>query len=286
MFDLHMHTTLSDGKLGVDELLALLQSEHIKLFSITDHNHCLSYQHFDSSKFPVLVGTEIATSYQGRIIEILGYGVNYEMINTWYQSFFSETELRKKELFLFNRLKKIIAKEKLDLTVDLKLPNFEKGISKRTIYEDLVKRNPQFTTEFPSYKSFFRNGLSNPESAYFLNEALTYPSFQEVVNLIHDAGGKAFLAHPYEYGLENLDQLLDYCNQQLDGIECFHPSASFIQSIALFNYCEKHQLNACGGSDFHKFERQVRVGVRVLDNFYDRQPFAWLREYISKEQFR
>lgn len=282
MFDLHLHTTCSDGTLHIEELLELLQKEKIRLFSITDHNHCLAYQHFDPSLYQVLPGTELATSYQGTIIEVLGYGVDPNTINSWYAEFFSDDQLRQKELLLFNRLKKMASKEQLALTADLKLPSFKKGISKQTVYQDLIKQNPAFLEEFPTYKQFFRRGLSNPQSSYFLNEAITYPSLAEVVELIHSANGKAFLAHPYEYGMD-VSELQDLSRQMLDGIECFHPSASMVQSLALFAYCETQHLLASGGSDFHKPERKIRVGVRIAQELLAKKPLAWLYDYISKE---
>lgn len=38
MIDLHMHTTYSDGKYSVLELLDRLNKNKIKIASITDHN--------------------------------------------------------------------------------------------------------------------------------------------------------------------------------------------------------------------------------------------------------
>ncbi len=41
--------------------------------------------------------------------------------------------------------------------------------------------------------------LANPESSYFMNHIEFRPPYKEVINIIHKAGGKAFLAHPFEY---------------------------------------------------------------------------------------
>lgn len=68
----------------------------------------------------------------------------------------------------------------------------------------------------------------NPDSEYYTgNDATLKPMYKDVVNIIHKAGGLAFLAHPFEYRIENtidfIAQLL--AEEKLDGIECFHPSS-------------------------------------------------------------
>ena len=68
----------------------------------------------------------------------------------------------------------------------------------------------------------------NPQSEYYTGSDDTpQPMYEDVINVIHKAGGLAFLAHPFEYRFENtigfIDELRKEC--ELDGIECFHPSA-------------------------------------------------------------
>ena len=53
------------------------------------------------------------------------------------------------------------------------------------------------------------------------------PKYKEVIDIIHKAGGKAFLAHPFEYKFEDTISFINDLRKEkeLDGIECFHPSA-------------------------------------------------------------
>ena len=89
MVDLHMHTKNSDGSDTVRNLLKLCEEKELEIISITDHDTCKSYE--DIKKFDykniysgkIIAGCEITTSYKGRIIEILGYGVNPEVINEY-----------------------------------------------------------------------------------------------------------------------------------------------------------------------------------------------------------
>lgn len=43
----------------------------------------------------------------------------------------------------------------------------------------------------------------NPESEYYTGKNdILKPEYEQVINVIHKAGGLAFLAHPYEYSLD------------------------------------------------------------------------------------
>lgn len=286
MLDLHMHTTLSDGNLSVEELCSYLEKEKIKLFSITDHNHALAYTNSLPTKIPYITGAELATSHKGRIIEIHGYMIEPKVINEWYEDFYSSQHLEKNENILFDRMKKIVKDNQLQLSDGLEIPEIKKGISKKTIYYDLIKYNEKFKQTFPTYGSFFRQALSDPMSTFFINEGTTYPSVNEVIELIHSANGKAILAHPYEYGFKDTMKELDVLKNNLDGIESFHPSASYREGLNILNYCSEYHLLTSGGSDFHRFEKEIPIGIRLFEDLYDKKPFHWLHNYISKDDFK
>ena len=54
------------------------------------------------------------------------------------------------------------------------------------------------------------------------------PPYKEVIDIIHKAGGKAFLAHPFEYRIPDTIKFIEDLRKEaeLDGIECFHPSSA------------------------------------------------------------
>jgi predicted metal-dependent phosphoesterase TrpH len=282
-----MHTSLSDGACEVEELIELANNAKLSYMSITDHNHALAFQgenlpKLQSFKGHILTGCEIATSYKGNIIEILGYGIKPEKINSWYKEFFSEENLIKKENFLFDKLKKLCYKENIRLEEELNLGEIKKGCSKKTIYESLMKfdKNKE-ALRVNSYREFFRHVLSNPKHPLFLNEAETYPELKAAVNLIHAAGGKAFLAHPFEYGFENTLEAIEEITKlsPLDGIEVFHPSAAVDECCKLESFCKHHSLYISGGSDFHSFKRNTRVGLSSGNKtLNDELILPWIKE--------
>ena len=95
MVDLHMHTKNSDGTDNVKNLLKLCEEKKIEIISITDHDTCKSY--VDMQKLDwrniysgkIIPGCEITTSYKGRIVEILGYGVEPEVINEYMLNYYT-----------------------------------------------------------------------------------------------------------------------------------------------------------------------------------------------------
>ena len=77
----------------------------------------------------------------------------------------------------------------------------------------------------------------------------TFPSPEETLEAIHDAGGIAVLAHPGFYNnFELLDELIPL---GLDGVEVWHPENTPEQQEYLKKQAKKHKLVMTGGSDFH-----------------------------------
>ena len=123
-----------------------------------------------------------------------------------------------------------------------------------------------------SFNNFRREGLANPNSIFYMGEDNSpKPMFIDVANVIHQAGGLVFLAHPYEYKFENTIEFIDYLKNEieLDGIECFHPSAEIDNRIdTLLNYAKKNNLYISGGSDFHgdkKPNNDIGIGSGSLN---------------------
>ena len=79
------------------------------------------------------------------------------------------------------------------------------------------------------------------------------PSLSYIIDIIHKSGGKAFLAHPYQYKVNEMDKFLNkiYDENDLDGIECFYTTFSEKQIGHLINFAKSRNLLISGGSDYH-----------------------------------
>ena len=274
MIDIHMHTIYSDGDKTVEEVLKMCENKELEYISITDHDTCKQYEDeaIKNNKIftgKIIKGTELHAVFQNRNIEILAYNINPDIINEWCEKYYSEDKLREQQLICRQRLLDIC--DKHGLIYDKSKIRETKTASEyveRSIYEELIKnkQNCEILGEFAkSFGLFFRKGLANPESSYFMNHVEFRPSYKEVIDIIHKAGGKAFFAHPFEYRFEDTIKFIDdlRAEAELDGIECFHPSATDDnKKDILVDYARKNNLYISGGSDYHGNPKpDIEIGV-------------------------
>ncbi|MCI8518764.1 MAG: hypothetical protein HFJ51_01150, partial [Clostridia bacterium] len=150
----------------------------------------------------------------------------------------------------------------------IKKPQKATEYIERPIYEEIMKHeeNYKILGEFTDgFSIFFRKGLANPNSSYFMNHIEFRPRYNEVIDIIHKAEGKAFLAHPFEYKFEDTIGFINELRKEveLDGIECFHPSAEENnKKDILLEYTRKNNLYISGGSDYHGTPKpDIEIGI-------------------------
>lgn len=274
MIDLHMHTIYSDGDKTVKEILKMCEEKKLEYISITDHNTCKQYEdeaiknNIFSGK--IIKGAEMNATFQNKSIEILAYNiVDTKIIEDWSQKFFSEEILRKQQEETKNKFLNICDKKGLIYDES----KIEKNIPLTDyitiyIYKELMRHEENYEilgeyTESLNY--FIRKGLMNPESDFFTGGDNTpKPMYKDVIDVIHKSGGLAFLAHPFEYRLNNTIGFIDELRKEneLDGIECFHPSANEDKMNILVEYAKNNNLYISGGSDYHGRKKpDIEVGI-------------------------
>ena len=282
MVDMHIHTVYSDGDKTIKEVLEKCEEKKLEYISITDHNTCKAYEdelvknnNIFSGK--IIMGAEMnATLDNGKRIEFLAYNIkNPKIIEEWSNKFYSYDVLEKR----FNRDKNKIIDicNKNNLVYDLKAIKKDIPVTDFFVvymYFELIKHeeNMKYMSEFMnSFNDFRRDGLSNPNSIFYMGEDNSpQPMFRDVADIIHKAGGLVFLAHPFEYKFEDTIGFIDYLRKEikLDGIECFHPSAEIDNRIdLLLEYARKNYLFISGGSDFYgdkKPNNDIGVGSGSL----------------------
>lgn len=293
--DLHIHTTLSDGAKKPIEILDMAQKLGLEYISITDHNNCFAYEeleridikeHFNGK---LIVGVELMSCFEGMAIEILGYGVDYHIINEWVRNKYSKEQINIKDKTLFTKLKTILqSNPNIKLSENLELPNeipYE-GYFKYMVYNDIIKYkdNKKFLQDnnITSYEKFLMIGLSKKISPIYLEQNEFLVNTKEIIDLIHRAGGLAFLAHVYKYQIENhtklLQELVDK-NVGLDGIEANYSSFNFNQQKLIEEFTKKNNLYCSGGSDYHgKDGRTETIGYGVEGK---RIPRSYIEEWYN-----
>ncbi|MSO40653.1 MAG: PHP domain-containing protein [Solirubrobacterales bacterium] len=97
-------------------------------------------------------------------------------------------------------------------------------------------------------KPFFEQWLI-PGARAFVSR--TWPSATEAIEIIHQAGGVAVLAHPF-WDMEDpqdVGALID--DLPIEGVECFYPAHDRAQTKFLVELCADRGLTATASSDFH-----------------------------------
>lgn len=100
-------------------------------------------------------------------------------------------------------------------------------------------------------QQFTRQYLFNAESSLYSDQSSLGPDLECVLNMIHDCGGLAFLAHVFLYSDNVLKRLDEFCGNGTDGLECWYGTFTNEQKVFLSDFCDECGLYKSGGSDYH-----------------------------------
>ncbi len=273
MIDLHIHTTSSDGSEEPIDILIKAQQLGLKYISITDHDSIGAYTKLrkiktaDYYKGKIIPGCELSVAYRGMPIEILGYGIDLETMDS--TGIVSDEKFLERENEYLKKLMGICKSLNLSYSNNLTIKG-GKYFATQVIHSDLKKypeNEKHFTKEvWESLNVFYRTCVNNESSPFFLNQTTNYPTVKEAANIIHKAGGKAFLAHLYGYFADDYEELLNsiVSLNELDGIECYHSLHTMDKTKHLLDYCSEHKLLTSGGSDYHGIIKPtVKLGESI-----------------------
>jgi len=240
--DLHIHTNYSDGLDSPEKVLEIVRSKGISAFAICDHDNIDAYGAVVKMLKPgdpeIITGVELSAGKSGDDIHIIGYMFDpksKEMEKA--VSFFSE----KRNLRAVKMLKKL---NDLGVEIDIELVREIAGgsaIGRPHVAEALFR-----VGAVKHYNKAFNKYIGLHDPAYVPKENLKP---EQAIDLIHNAGGLAVLAHPaisdvYKY----IDEFSDH---GLDGIEIFHSSHDKPMRKKLRKIARDKNLLMTGGSDYH-----------------------------------
>lgn len=250
--DLHCHTKLSDGSLGIEEIIDQAKRTDISWLSITDHDTMSSFSRSDilgeRAGVSILHGVELSAwdKHRNSKVHILCYAPKKP--DRLEGLCLKACEIRKacsKEM-----IDKVMKKFPITLESILRHTTASKGIFKQHIMRALI----DYGYALEMYGELDRE-LFNPEngSCYVERE---YPEVNFVIDLIHIAKGVAVMAHPAQY--DNIELLEELAKKgKIDGVEIGHHSANASYRSELSAIASKYELIETGGSDFHGLYNSV-----------------------------
>lgn len=244
--DLHCHTTASDGSLTPTELVARAIEQGVELLAITDHDNfdgLAEARQAAGDEIALVSGIELSSVWKGITIHIVGLNFEPERLAAAVERQKLAREAR--NLKIAERLEKKGVRNAL-----------EGAMAFAT--SDSILGRPQFAQYlvaegfFPSEAEAFRQWLGSGKIG---DVKTSWPNIETVVNDIVAAGGQAVLAHPHHYKMTNskLQRFLEEfkaCGGS--GMEVCVSGMKPEQSAYLAQLCEKYELMASRGSDFHR----------------------------------
>ena len=254
--DLHCHTRLSDGTLGIEDLIAFAKKKGLETIAITDHD-CLAGT--VRSKvigarhgIQVIPGVELSSTdaETGKQVHILCYSPDApDML----EGLCKRNSLARKKASHFMMLQ---TAKRFPISTEfiIKCATGSTNLYKKHIMQALIECGYSDSFNGELYKSLFSKSSENN----ILVEA-KYEDVKNVIDSIHTAGGIAVLAHPY--ASDCVDEIAKYVEYGIDGIEVFHPSADEEQQANLKKIAAKNKLLMTGGSDFHGLYNTYKVSL-------------------------
>lgn len=249
--DLHTHTMASDGALTPTELVRHAASAQVGVLAVTDHDAVAGVDEAiaegEKCGVSVIPGVEISVTH-GRELHILGLYIDIKQpdLAAAMENLQSERAARNyKMLELFNAQGFKISEEDV-----LK---YKPGYGMDTIGRVHFARALVEKAYCGDLQTALRDYVADTSNVYVPRERI---GAQTAIELIHKAGGYAFLAHGFrsfsEAEADKLYATLDTLREfGLDGAECYHGRQTVHQTELLLRYCEQHELLVSGGSDFH-----------------------------------
>ena len=240
--DLHLHTQFSDGTFSPEELIAQARLHDLAAVALTDHDTVEGCDRAAVASrdagIEFIPGTELTAEQDGHELHILGY-----FLDTQHPRLL--VEIAHFQTVRQNRIREMVAR----------LQAIRVPLEAQSVFALANCRSPGRPHVA---RALVKAGLcANLDEAFerFLkkNRPAWVPKFKmsaaRAIELIHQAGGLAVLAHP---GLNRSDEVIPAMVEAgLDGIECFHTKHSTSTSEHYLEIADQYKLLVTGGSDCH-----------------------------------
>jgi len=274
-YDLHGHSTHSDGELSVSQLAQKIKDEGVKVWSLTDHDIISGWSEASEEaekrdlKFipgveitciPGLPAESVVLEKEGRdrattSWHLLAYFPNYKPnTNSSSMTAFSEW-LEPFAEGRIGRMKRMVEKVNqlgMDISFEAVMARSSGAVGRPHLAKEMIEKGYANTVQ-----QVFDEWLGDGRPAHVEKRK---PTIVEAVEVIHASGGICSLAHPIYYGIKT-DNLLSFIDDAgVDAVEAFHRSHPDSYRMELWKSAQKLGLKVTCGSDYHGPSYQARPG--------------------------
>lgn len=246
-YDLHSHSTLSDGTLTPRELALRAAGAGVRVLALTDHDttdgvgEALAAAR--TTGMELIPGVEISVTWQGAVIHVLGLGVDPRCAEL-QQGLAGLREVRAHRAEEMGR--------RLEKSgIPGAFPGARALSSGHLVSRTHFARFLVGAGYVPDIRKVFQRYLTRGKPGYVASE---WASLEQALSWIAAAGGQAVVAHPARYPFTNakLRRLLqEFVEQGGIGLEVISGSHNREDSLRMARLAAEFDLLASAGSDYH-----------------------------------
>ena len=276
--DLHMHTNISnDGTYDPEVLTQMCYAAGLKIFAIADHNSTKAYRNAkpsaDKLGLQLIPAVELDCHIDGINLHVLGYGIDPD--NPVFDEY--EDEIHKQEvnssMFVVSKIRELGI-----LLDDLELDKIQiNGVITGEMIAEVAlqdERNDHHELLLP-YRlggtrsdnplvNFYWDFCAQGKAAYY---PIKFRTLEEIVSMIHQAGGFAVLAHPGNNIKTNVEVFNKIIEKGVVGVDVYSSYHSKEVMEHYYKLASEKDLIMTLGSDFHgKTKPSIHLGKFVIQD--------------------
>jgi predicted metal-dependent phosphoesterase TrpH len=245
VIDLQSHSTVSDGQLPPADVARSAVEAGVTVMALTDHDGIAGV----AAATAVASGAGILNVPAVEMSCVHKYSEDLHICGYWVDTERIRPACERAQAERVERAKEIIAnlnRHGVDVT-------FEGAVAQAGAADAIGRPHiARAAGAGPDLGPFFEEYLVPGAKAFVSRE---WPSAEQAVEIIHDAGGVAVVAHPY-WDVSEPEQVRDLVESLvsdvgLDGIETFYPPHTAEQTKHCLELCEEFGLVPTASSDFH-----------------------------------
>lgn len=245
-YDLHCHSTASDGVLSPSELLNLAHEKGLEVLALTDHDTIAGFNELKAlnrNQVKIISGSEFTCQWNSRILHIVGLGID------------SESAKLKKYFVHLEFLRTQRAKEIASRLIKMGLPDLFSDAEKaadggsigRPHFARVMLEKGLVSNEQQAFKKYLGAGKKG-------DVKIEWPDLSETISTISESSGLSVLAHPTKYKMtftKIREVIAAFKELGGAGIEVSYPGVTPDQHMHLNRIAKNNQLMISAGSDFH-----------------------------------
>jgi predicted metal-dependent phosphoesterase TrpH len=257
LIELQSHSTVSDGQLGPAEVVARAAEAGVTTLALSDHDAIAGVA--EAARAAEELGIELVPAIEmscvheyAEDLHVCGYWVDLGAIAPACERAQHERVARAGEIV------ENLRREGFDLHLEDAVREAGDALS---IGRPHIARAAGASGDLGP---FFEEYLVPGAKAFVPRR---WPTAAQAVELIHEAGGTAVVAHPY-WDIdepEEVDELIRALG--VDGVEVFYPTHSREQTEHLLSLCDELGLIATGSSDYHGPTHRTFASFGAYDTY-------------------